>query len=319
MGFRRLQFAKRVLQHLLVVLALAGLAGCRSSPGGPTASGSGEAVIVSGRRFPADTRIVTWLEPGGYNAYEGRTVLVHRRGVPIQDKKRASPKRELAALREVVDQFVLHYDGCGLSKVCFNVLRQRNLSVHFLLDVDGTIYQTLDLRERAMHATVANDRSIGIEIAHIGAYPPGDMKLLNEWYERDAAGEVSYRVPARITQPGIFTPGFKGKPARSTLVRGRLQNTDLAQYDFTPEQYEALIRLTAALCQVFPKIKADFPRDEAGRLITRKLPDHELADYRGLLGHYHIQENKFDPGPALQWNRLIEGVRQRQERQKTKD
>jgi hypothetical protein len=45
-------------------------------------------------------------------------------------------------------------------------------------------------------------------------------------------------------------------------------------------------------------------------LITRKLADRELANYRGLLGHYHIQENKFDPGPALQWSRLIEGVRQ---------
>jgi N-acetyl-anhydromuramyl-L-alanine amidase AmpD len=312
MAFRQPQFIKWALYPFLLVLALTGLAGCRSITKDP-ASRPTDAIIVSGRYFPVGTRVVTWLEPGGYNAYEGRPVLVRRRGVPIQDKKFASARRELAALREVVDQFVLHYDGCGLSKVCFNVLRQRNLSVHFLLDVDGTIYQTLDLRERAMHATIANDRSIGIEIAHIGAYAPNDTKLLNEWYERDAAGEVHYRIPVRITNPGILTSGFKGKPARPGLVRGRLQNTDLAQYDFTPEQYEALIRLTAALCQIFPKLKADFPRDEAGRLITRKLPDPELAGYRGLLGHYHLQENKFDPGPAMQWNRLVEGVRQRQQ------
>ncbi|MEM9559092.1 MAG: N-acetylmuramoyl-L-alanine amidase, partial [Planctomycetota bacterium] len=39
--------------------------------------------------------------------------------------------------------------------------------------VDGTIYQTLDVTERAWHATKANSRSVGIEIAQIGAYPPG--------------------------------------------------------------------------------------------------------------------------------------------------
>src|SRR5262245_43453849 len=51
---------------------------------------------------------------------------------------------DLDALRKVVDQFVIHYDVCGTSRACFRVLHDtRGLSVHFLLDVDGTIYQTL--------------------------------------------------------------------------------------------------------------------------------------------------------------------------------
>jgi len=38
---------------------------------------------------------------------------------------------------------------------CFKVLHDhRDLSVHFMLDLDGTIYQTLDLKERAWHATI---------------------------------------------------------------------------------------------------------------------------------------------------------------------
>jgi N-acetyl-anhydromuramyl-L-alanine amidase AmpD len=32
--------------------------------------------------------------------------------------------------------------------------------------------------------------------------------------------------------------------------------------------------------------------------------------YHGLLGHYHIQENKVDPGPAFQWDYVVEGARQ---------
>jgi N-acetyl-anhydromuramyl-L-alanine amidase AmpD len=92
-------------------------------------------------------------------------------------------------------------------------------------------------------------------------------------------------------------------------VRGVVQGTPLVQYDFTPEQYAALTRLTAALCRIFPRIKDDYPHDAAGRLITQKLPDPVLANYRGLLGHYHIQENKDDPGPAFQWKLLLDGVR----------
>ena len=39
------------------------------------------------------------------------------------------------------------------------------------------------------------------------------------------------------------------------------------------------------------------------------LPDDDLANYRGVLGHYHVQLNKVDPGPAFQWETVINGAR----------
>jgi N-acetyl-anhydromuramyl-L-alanine amidase AmpD len=39
--------------------------------------------------------------------------------------------------------------------------------------------------------------------------------------------------------------------------------------------------------------------------MTHKLPAAELNNYEGVLGHYHIQTNKVDPGPALQWDYVI--------------
>ena len=72
-----------------------------------------------------------------------------------------------------------------------------------------------------------------------------------------------------------------------------------------PQQYQALIKLTATLCKVLPKIKCDYPRDAAGKLVRRKLPDDELKAYQGVLGHFHIQTNKVDPGPAFQWDYVI--------------
>jgi hypothetical protein len=297
----------------------------------------GDEIIVAGQMVHTGTRVITWMDPGGYDAYrvERRFSSFGDSGwIPTQAavKELSSPNRyglraattmtpaevervrgggwELAHLQNLVDQFVLHYDACGLSKLCFQTLHDHvGLSVHFLLDIDGTIYQTLDLKERAYHATIANSRSIGIEIAHVGAFPPGDTKVTDEWYRRDATGNVSITIPPRVGDPMLQATNFVGRPDRSSPLRGTVQNQDLVQYDFTPEQYDALIKLTAALATVFPKIRLDYPRDAAGRLIPEKLPDDQLAAFQGILGHYHIQTNKTDPGPAMQWDRVIAGAR----------
>jgi N-acetylmuramoyl-L-alanine amidase len=301
-----------------VLLTVALLAACRtvpptaaavtppvSKPAPPAAPGADE-IVVAGRRFATGTRIVTWSEERSYNAYAGKTPTFSRR--MFDGKKPGSPAPDLAGLQRGIDQFVLHYDGSGLSKLCFEALQQRGLSVHFLLDVDGTVYQTLDLQEQAWHATTANERSIGIEIANPGAYPPGDMKRLTEWYQRNAAGQIRLTPPLTVGNPRIRTPNFTARPLRPDPVRGVVQGRELVQYDLTPEQYAALIKLTAALHRVFPKLRLDYPHDARGRLITRKLPDKALVRYTGVLGHFHIQENKFDPGPALQWDTLIKGA-----------
>lgn len=296
----------------------------------------GDEIVVAGQLFHTGTRVITWMDPGGYDAYR-----VERRFSALDDsswektkatvKAIPSPNRysmrrdivapdvlervrgggwDLPTLQSGIDQFVIHYDVAGISKNCFKVLHDlRGLSVHFMLDVDGTIYQTLDLKERAWHATVSNSRSIGIEIANMGAYPPGLMKVLDEWYPRDENGHPYLKVPERFGNPLIHTANFVGRPARPELVRGVVQGKELFQYDLTPEQYAALTKLTAALCKVFPKIACDYPRDGDGKLVPDKLPDETLKDYHGVLGHFHIQTNKTDPGPAFDWDRVIGGAR----------
>ncbi|MDI1248842.1 MAG: N-acetylmuramoyl-L-alanine amidase, partial [Lacunisphaera sp.] len=272
-------------------------------------------IIVAGQRFATGTRVITWKETGGYNAYVAAPTLPKYYDVRLApavagDKgPRKTIPPGLDALQGFVDQVVLHYDNSGLSQLCFAALRQRGLSAHFLVDIDGTVYQTLDLQERALHATTSNSRSLGIEIANFGAYPPKDARMLAKWYQPDAAGRTRIMPPKEIRDPRIHTPGFVGRPARPEPVRGRIHGQELVQYDYTPEQYAALAKLTAALCRVFPRIPCDYPRDAAGRPLLRKLPDAVLEKYRGILGHWHVQENKIDPGPAFDWDRLIEGAR----------
>ena len=118
-------------------------------------------------------------------------------------------------LRERVDQFVYHYDVAGTSRTCFMILHDvRGLSVHFMLDLDGTIYQTLDLKERAWHATTSNTRSVGIEIANMGAYSTRSNSVLDEWYAKDAAGHTVIHIPARFHGGGIRDTSVVLRPAR---------------------------------------------------------------------------------------------------------
>jgi N-acetyl-anhydromuramyl-L-alanine amidase AmpD len=213
---------------------------------------------------------------------------------------------DLASLRKKVDQLVLHFDAAGTSRACFKTLQdERDLSTHFLLDLDGTIYQTLDVKERARHATVSNDRSVGVEIANIGAYAAAQPNPFALWYWTDGRGRTIITIPGGDGGGAERTPDFVGLPARRGEVAGEVQGEELRQYDFTAQQYRALARLTAALCTVLPAIGCDYPRDAWGRLADRKLPDAQLRDFHGVLGHFHIQTDKKDPGPALQWDYVI--------------
>ncbi|HNQ88028.1 MAG TPA: peptidoglycan recognition family protein [Verrucomicrobiota bacterium] len=325
---------RRVLGWMALAAALGALGtGCRTMPRpGTPAPRAGDEIVVGGRWVHTGTRVVLWSDPGGYDAYR-----VERRFSPIEAadweashaavkdldtpnryglrRERLTPEQveqvrgggwDYALLTNVVDQFVVHYDACGTSRQCFKVLHDlRGLSVHFLLDADGTIYQTLDLKERAWHATTSNTRSVGIEMAHIGAVRLGARERVDAWYPADETGGPRLTVPARFGDPGFRVPGFVGRPARPEAVRGVVQGTELIQYDFTPEQYAALARLTATLCRVFPRIRCDYPRDAEGRLVTHVLEAAALERFEGVLGHFHIQTNKVDPGPAFQWDAVL--------------
>jgi N-acetylmuramoyl-L-alanine amidase len=320
---------------LLLILLLG--SGCQMVyPPGTRAPRRGDEIVAAGQFIHTGTRVVLWMDPGGYDAYR-----VERRFSPLAEadwetthnhvKDLDTPNRyglrrspaltpaqleqvrgggwDLNQLQQVVDQFVLHYDACGTSRQCFKVLHDlRGLSVHFLLDLDGTIYQTLDLKERAWHATTSNTRSIGIEIAQIGAYDPHQQNPLAAWYQEERNGRTRVTIPKQFDGGGQRIPQFIGRPMRSKPVTGTIQSQELIQYDFTPQQYEALVKLGATLCRTFPKLKCDFPRDASRQLIPCKLPEAALTNYQGFLGHFHIQTNKVDPGPAFQWQWMMDKI-----------
>lgn len=291
----------------------------------------GTSIVVCGERFDVGTPVVLWSDPIGYDAYSERCYSVPQ-VLPsdLASRPSADPKRyrtrsppnpadalgrrvrekgwTLADLRETVRQFVLHYDAVGSSERCFRALHDvRGLSVHFMLDLDGTIWQTLDVRECAFHAAEANERSVGVEIANVGAY--ATPKLLEPWYRKDASGRVVNLFPesARMGEQRITS--YVAAPWRNDLAAGFVQGRKFVQYDYTEAQYVALAKLAAGLARALPRIKLEAPRDAKGKVETRQLPEKRRAAFEGVLGHFHVSDQKFDPGPAFDWEFFLRAAR----------
>ena len=285
----------------------------------------GDEIAVNGDLYATGTRVVLWDEIGAYNAYRERRHFdpeqVGPRDNPARVQRYGSVRRGLAAeiaarveqsgwnlsdLRRTVRQVVIHYDACGTSQQCFKVLHDiRGLSCHFLLDLDGTIHQTLDVKERAWHAAQANDRSIGVEIAHPGAFSsPAELEA---WYHRDDAG-VRLVLPPHLGDGGL-PPDFIARPAREDRFTGEINGRRFYQHDFTEAQYESLILLLRALRKVFPGIPAEIPLAADGSIRRTALAsDAELFEFSGLLGHFHVTTRKYDPGPAFDWTRVLKAL-----------
>ena len=81
-------------------------------------------------------------------------------------------------------------------------------------------------------------------------------------------------------------------------------------WDFTNEQYRALINLCFGLNKLLPKIRLQVPYDKT----KRRTPLDRINNYstfEGILGHAHVQKGekddiscKYDPGSAFNWPHL---------------
>ncbi len=175
------------------------------------------------------------------------------------------------AVKATIKQFVVHHDGCSSADMCFNVLQnERGLSVHFLLDNDGTIYQTIDLGLMAYHAADWNLYSIGVELCN-----RGDALKEPHYYDSGRAGPKRNTKPCKINGHGIQS------------------------FDYTPAQYDAFLRLCRALLKLFPNLPAEYPQSSPGVQTWDTLPNAtiERERYAGYIGHYHLTAQKWDPGP----------------------
>ena len=182
----------------------------------------------------------------------------------------------LRATQAVINQCILHHDGCADAKMCFHVLHnERGLSCHFLLDNNGDLYQTLDLAFMAYHAAQFNTNSIGIEISN-----RGDTKLDPNYYAK--------------------------KGVKRDIVTCKIHGHVYSTFDYTPAQYATMKALARALTKALPNLPLEYPQDLPGHQSWGLLPNPYA--YAGYLGHYHTTTRKWDPGP-FDFKKYIKDIR----------
>jgi hypothetical protein len=162
--------------------------------------------------------------------------------------------------------FVCHWDVCLSSESCYKVLQQRGLSVHFLIDNDGTIYQTMDMNDVAYHAGSRkwNDASIGVEISN--AY----YLQHQDWYVKQGLG--------------------KRPVMRDAVVHGQKLDPFLGFY---PQQIQALRALMRAVNKA-TGIPLQAPLDRSKRTNTTVSKKCASGRFEGFISHYHLTNKKID-------------------------
>ena len=162
--------------------------------------------------------------------------------------------------------FVNHWDVCLSAESCTKVLNTRNVSVHFCLDNDGTIYQVLDTQHGAWHCGKygGNKKGIGIEIS-------------NGYY-------LKY-------QDHYIKQGFGERPVKKDAkVHGRTLDPFL---DFYPAQLQALKALWLATSDVH-NIPLTYPQNDDGSLCTTVHEACLRGNFKGFCNHYNFTNRKID-------------------------
>jgi len=258
-------------------------------------------IVICGKKVDIGTKVILWNDPDGLNAY-GRSKNVYY----IEDRKTGKKKKEVVSgarfnsrskissqpslnkIRNIVTQFFLHHSGLYRAKDTFNVLHnQRGISCHFILDDDGTIYQTLDMRERAWHAGLNNTIAVGVEIDS-RAYAKSLPKAYDKFHQKR----------------------FGVMPRNKRL--DRVNGDNILGYEYNDAQYNALINLGIGVKDIFPRLwespnkyLIDFPRDQNGDIIKSKLSNP--TKHIGFICHYNSSSSKRDP-IAFDHDRFLRGV-----------
>ncbi len=250
-------------------------------------------IIIGGEKRNIGCKCVTYLDDPSW----GFAQLVHPdpNSVYINDRKDAAkqPCLTLAQAQSVVDMVVIHSDITASSRDCYRVLKMRGFSTHFMLDWDGTIYQGADPMRKAIHAASelrgdVNNFSVGI-----------DYNCLQMNYA-SAVGEVD------VEKAGLGAQAAAGGTRRMSEVI-EINGVPWKSWGYTDAQYDSLIKLLRELNVNFPKIKLTAPVDERGEIIWQ-VPEALDTEKMGIYGHMHLTPQKFDPGPGMDWPRLLQGL-----------
>lgn len=166
---------------------------------------------------------------------------------------------------------VLHWTGGqGLASQVYRTLVSRRLSVHLVIEPDGTVHQMADLGRRCAHAGTVDDSDGDGKVLSANAHTVG-IEIVNPASEFPAS------------EREMTTETIHGKAARAT--------------GFTAAQTAAVLAVVPAICAHY-ELPLVVPT-VGGDVLSTVLAERDFAAFRGVLGHLHLTRRKRDPGLAL--------------------
>jgi N-acetylmuramoyl-L-alanine amidase len=290
-------------------------------------------IISCGKKIAIGTRVILWNEDDGLVCpnKRGRSTCSHHdpklNDAPTKKDsayKILKPESAYEELSQRVHQCVLHYDACYSSFHCHQLMKESTFTgSHFYLDLDGTLYQTCDMYWKTNTAPAddrqGNERAVHVEIANLAwealASESECIPSKQDKYQKKN-GKWILKLP-KTYRENIHTARFQPSPSRAYGERGyfskKINGRVVRMWDFTEEQYQALIHLCKGINQHLPKIKLQVPFDKK----SNHYPLDRIKNYAkfsGILGHAHVQKGengvacKYDPGSAFNWSRLRKAI-----------
>ncbi len=181
---------------------------------------------------------------------------------------------EALGKRERTTAVVLHWTGgSGLASQVYRTLKQRRLSVHFVIEPDGAIHQHCDSDRRCAHAGSVDDSN-------------------HDGHQLSANAST---IGIEIVNPAGQINSVRG--VKRELVRETIHGRDLLYTMFTAEQVKSALALTEPLCRAYGLPFEPFMKD--GRVWPTVMSESEYASFRGVLGHFQLTRRKTDCGLAL--------------------
>jgi N-acetyl-anhydromuramyl-L-alanine amidase AmpD len=186
------------------------------------------------------------------------------------------------------DLLILHFTAGATARSAVETWKAtpEHVATAYVVERDGTIFEVFPPSCWAYHlgikgGTAHERRSIGIEIVNVGPLQPasGNAQALNWWPKEWGQQYCS------VDDSGKYVEcSYRGKRYFAA---------------FPDTQVQTVARLVHRLCDRF-----DLPRSLPAA--PRRLEcDHTYFDsYKGIATHANFRPDKWDIGPAFEWERL---------------
>ena len=211
---------------------------------------SSGSIIVGGAHYPCLIPVHHWMDSGLWfgikplRVHQTRLVILHWTGAEN-------------SAADVVRNMQNHVNR--------KTSKPEPLSVHFVVDQQGDIYQCMDTQARGAHCAAGGGNVFGVGV-----------EICNRGHD--------------FSRP---TKGFI-RPRRTELVHG----SRVTYGDFFYAQTVAVVALCHAICAA-SGIPVQVPRGPDWDVVAWALSRDELYRFHGVIGHYCAEPGKPDPGPEL--------------------